>query len=455
MRHARPSPFGAAVFGLLLLWQVWRLLFTPHGVASSWTTRAGLPVVSTGGAGIAQDVLMGADGFDGLWVRVVRDRGAVPRDVRLLVTLSHVRDGNAVPLERRIVALGRVREGAWHVPFREVRASRGMTLRVGLQHVSSADGNPLALAARPDRAFRAGRFEVDGIEQWGALVFETTSSRATLPYWKDEILAPWPAWVRSWPTVVGVWLLGNVLLAVACFGVTSVRPARVRRHDAIPPGDAARPAPEVPGAYAGSAARGALLAGSLVALGGVVLAAWRGPDVRVIPLYEHLAEARIEVPSSLHDAIAIQRAGYQGRMLRAIVALPPARIAWNVQVPRGALLLGLAGMRPDVWDKEGDGVNMRVCVVDGAGTTTQVARFTLLPYNIWEHRAFHPFRVSLDPWAGQEVTVVFETDPERWGNAVNDVPVWLDPHIAWPRGPQWGTGGIRPVNQRSSGPPCP
>jgi hypothetical protein len=52
-------------------------------------------------------------------------------------------------------------------------------------------------------------------------------------------------------------------------------------------------------------------------------------------------------------------------------------------------------------------------------------------------------RVSLDPWAGRTVTLAFETDPERWGNAVNDVPLWLEPRIEWPRGPAWGEARIR------------
>ncbi len=437
MRRRRPSLFGAFLFGLILLWQVWRLLLTPHGVASAWTMGAGVSVVSTGGAGVSQELVMGADGFDGVWVRLARGDQDVARDARLLVTLSRLDNGRPVPLERRVVELAAVRQGAWHVPFEEVRHSRGVTFVVGLQHVSSADGAPVALAARPDRPARAGRFHVDGVEQWGTLVFEATARRATLPYWKHEILAAWPAWAQSWGTIAGAWLLGNVLLAVACFRATAPRHrAPTTRPSLSASGDS------------GAARRTALLATILIVTGGVVVAAWPQSRFHVIHLAEHLADAGIETPAPLHEAIAVQRLGYQGRMLQSIVALPPARLAWTVQVPTGALLVGHAAMRPDVWAKESDGVNMRVCVVaDGDGGATEVARFTLLPFKIGAHRAFHPFRVSLDPWAGRQVTLVFETDPERWGNAVNDVPVWVEPRVVWPRGPQWGTGGIGAAGQ--------
>lgn len=420
MSRGRPSRVGASIFGLILLWQVWRLLLTPHGLASTWTTSGGLSSVSTGGAGVVQELVMGADGFDGLWVRVARPAADVtaPRDAKLLVTLARMDDGRPVPLERRLVEHSSMQGGAWHVPFEEVRHSRGVTFRVGLQHVSASSSTPVALLSRPDRSDTAGRFEVDGVEQWGALVFETTSGRATLPYWKDEVLRPWPAWLRSWPFVIALWLLGNLLLAYVCLRVAT-------RGD--PPAEAlpTRGDGRVP-------ARAAVLVTTLIVGAGIVIALWPMPSRRMLLLADHLADARIETPMPLHDAIDVQLLTIErGREVRSIVALPPARITWTLQVPAGAQLVGHAAMRADVWFKEGDGANLSVRIVDAAGVAREVARFTLFPWQIAAHRTYHPFRVPLDPWAGQEVAIVFETDPERWGNAVNDVPIWVEPRVEY------------------------
>src|SRR5690606_2275922 len=138
------------------------------------------------------------------------------RERTILATLDRMDAGRPVPLERRVVPTASVGVGAWHVPFREVRHSRGVTFRVSLQHVSPADGTPIALAARPDRTARTKRFGVDGEERWGTLVFEATANRPTLPYWKDEILRPWPAPLGSWGAIGGVCLLANLMLARAC-----------------------------------------------------------------------------------------------------------------------------------------------------------------------------------------------------------------------------------------------
>lgn len=426
--HAR-TPF-LLVFGALFIWQVWRLLVTPYGLASTWIRgNEDLAVVSAGGRGIAQDFAMGADGLDGLWVRPVPIERALTGQV--VLTLAELGRAGAAPVLRQVFD-ARVLDTSRPVrlAFPEIRASRGRLFRFTLMHAGRGGDTAVRLRARRTDALPGARFVVDGVERWGDLQFETSARRATLPYWKHEILAAWPAWAQSWWTVVGVLALYNVVLATAC-AVAARAGAAPTRVEA--PYTVSRGAPR----------RAAWLATFGVAVSGLAVVMMPTPSHRVIRLIDHLTDARIETTApGLHDGVEVQAVGILGRAYEAIVALPTSRLAWTVDVPKGALLLGDAAMRPDVWTREGDGANLTV-TVDTPETRTVVARFTLVPYIDWNHRQRHPLRVSLDPWAGQTVSLVFETDPERWGNAVNDVPLWVDPRIEWPRGAAWGVARVR------------
>lgn len=417
-------------FGALLIWQVWRLLLTPYGLASTWTRGSDdLALVSAGGRGIVQDFAMGADGLDGLWVRPGPPAGAVTGQV--VLTLAELgRDGAVTVLRQVFDARVLDTPRPVRLAFPEIRASRGRLFRFTLMHAGHGGDTALRLRARRADALPGARFVVDGEERWGDLQFETSTRRATLPYWKHEVLGAWPAWVQSWWTVVGVLALFNVLLAAACAAAARAGAASTQVVATHP----------VPG---GAPRRAAVLATLAVVAGGLGVAMVPRPSHRVIRLIDHMADARIATTTPLlHEGVEVQRVGIAGRAYQVIVALPTSRLAWTVDVPKGALLLGDAAMRPDVWPKESDGANLTVSV-ETVESRTVVARFTLVPYIDGNHRQRHPMRVSLDPWAGQTVTLVFETDPERWGNAVNDVPIWVDPRIEWPRGPAWGEARIR------------
>jgi hypothetical protein len=419
------------VFGALVFLQAWRLLCTPYGLASTWTrTSSDLVVVSADGRGVVQDFVMGADGLDGIWVRP--RPSSRPLTGQVVLTLGEVGRDGAAPLLRQARdarAFDTSRPVRLDVP--EIRDARGRRFRMGLMHVGHEGDAVLRLHARRGDALPGAGFTVDGVEQWGDLLFETSARRATLPYWKHEVLGAWPAWGQSWWFIVGVLVAGNVLLARACAVVATRAATSVTEVGAAP------------GTPPGAPRRAAMLAGLVVAAGGLAVVMMPTPTHRVIRLIDSLGHARIETSArGLHEGIDVQAVGILGRAYQAIVALPPSRLAWTVEVPKGALLLGDAAMRPDVWDKEGDGANLTVSV-ESAAARTEVARFTLAPYLYWHHRDRHPMRVSLDPWAGQTITLVFETDPERWGNAVNDVPLWVNPRIEWPHGPAWGEARLR------------
>jgi hypothetical protein len=152
-----------------------------------------------------------------------------------------------------------------------------------------------------------------------------------------------------------------------------------------------------------------------------------------LDLIAALPEARVETSAGfLHHTISPEAVLFGSRVHRAIVAMPPSTIAWTVDVPRTAILRIGAGMRPDMWERQSDGIQMRVHI-DHAGGRTTAADLTLFPLGYPEHRRLIPLEIPLQPWVGQRVVVVLETTPERWGNAVNDVPVWTEPRIVGSR----------------------
>jgi hypothetical protein len=291
-----------------------------------------------------------------------------------------------------------------------------------------ADGPAIDLAVTRDDVVRAGRLFVDGREQWGDLVFETTTRRATLTYWLHEVLRPWPAWVRAWPTIAVALAIFNAVLAWACaLAVGVLGPAA----DAQAPADVAPLQAGVSScATAPSAARVSVW---LIVITGVLLTTLPIGRYQSLDLIDALPDAHIETSwPSLHGAISVEPALFAWRIHRAIVALPTSTIRWEVDVPRGAVLRLGAAMRADMWDRQSDGIQMRV-YVDHAGGRTTAADLTLFPLGVPEHRGLVPLEIPLQPWAGQRIVIVLETTPERWGNAVNDVPVWTEPRIEWSR----------------------
>lgn len=423
------------LYGSLLAWQIDRWWFTPWGVASTWASRQAAHVVETGlPGGLSQTFTMDADRFDGVWLRTVVD-GTPPRG-ELVVDLSLVRGDSRTRLER--VALP-AREAAasrdLRVRFRPVSGSRGARYALDVRHFHGDGGGRLLLAATREDALPDGRLIVGGVEQWGDLVMAATARRAALAARLDDVLSPWPAWMRSWAFAGLVTLACNALLAWACAYAAGLA--------GVAPRETPAPSTRTIDARAGSpAAWAAFVSVGVIALAGVAVAARPTGRFRAIDLIDALPDARVQTTwPSIHDAVVREDVAIFGRVHRAIVALPTSEIRWQVDVPRGAVLRFGAAMRPDMWTRESDGIQMQVDVEEG-GAATRVAAFTIVPMLVEAHKRLHPGEVSLAAWAGQRVTLVFQSTPERFGNAVNDVPVWIAPRIEWPRDPSAGEARV-------------
>lgn len=433
----RPSPRARTAFlllyGALLAWQVDRWCFTRHGVVSTWAARHDGREVSAGSPrGVLQTFVMGADGLDGVWLRPLVTGGA-PRGELLVDLLQWQGDSPQRLMRVAVPAAEAVRGDTLHVPFRPMRASRGVTYQLHVRHVHAGNGPPIRLATSRADAVRGASLFADGVEQWGDLVLETSSRRATLPYWLHEVLRPWPGWVRSVPAVIATLAIFNLVLGWAC-----ARAAGLVGDEADVPVASGALAPP-PGGPAMPLATGAVL---IVVCAGAALAARPTGRFQSLDLIAALPDARHQTTwPSVHAGIAEQAVLIDGHILRAIVALPTSTIRWTVQVPRDAVLRFGAAMRPDMWERRSDGIEMRVRVEHAAGATT-VTDYTLVPMQVPAHKRLFATEVPLQPWTGQQVTIVFETTPERWGNAVNDVPVWTEPRIEWSRSPSAGRARV-------------
>lgn len=424
------------LYGALLAWQVDRWCFTHYGLVSSWSHRpAAATVAAASPRPVQQTFVMGADGLDGLWLDARTD-GRLPVG-ELIVDLHEVTPAGAVRLARAsLPAADAVQGGRVHVPFRPIRASRGHRYRVDVRHLHAEPGPSIELGVTRDDELRRMPLAADGVEQWGDLVMQTTSRRATLPYWMHEILAPWPAWVRSPATIAGAVALMNLLLAWACALSVGLSGRRVVTTDAATVTErgadalaADRPVGR-PGAD-GRLHRSAMLATGLVVATGLVITLWPTPAARTLDLIALLPEAAIETTWPLHDGVSRQSVVFGGIVRRTLIAMPTSRIAWTIDVPPGAVFRGGAAMRPDMWTRNSDGIQMAITVEHSRGQTL-MTQLTLFPMGVAEHRKLFPVEVPLHPWAGQRVILVLETTPERWGNAVNDVPVWVEPRVEWP-----------------------
>ena len=127
----------------------------------------------------------------------------------------------------------------------------------------------------------------------------------------------------------------------------------------------------------------------------------------------------------------IEDATLAGETKKAIAAPPDGRITWRVRVPEDGWLKVSLGLKPEAWDKEGNGVYFFVGVSDGRafeGLFTQ----TVNPYANPPERRWIPVTVDLSAYAGEEMQIIFNTrqsGPNQPADARNDLPLWGAPEI--------------------------
>jgi hypothetical protein len=103
--------------------------------------------------------------------------------------------------------------------------------------------------------------------------------------------------------------------------------------------------------------------------------------------------------------------------------LPAVRVEADSSVRFGAALM------PDAWDKATDGVTFSVVVRTADGTQREIYRRHIDPAHNPVERRWVDQSVSLKPYAGTDVRVMFRTYPGPAGNTDFDWAVWGAPSI--------------------------
>jgi hypothetical protein len=168
----------------------------------------------------------------------------------------------------------------------------------------------------------------------------------------------------------------------------------------------------------------------------VIIAGWwlfrRGGGGERIDLVERFATAEKRPSGTAFDVTEVTLNGETKRAIN-IPAAPgnSSRLIWKVRVPDDAWLRVSVGMKPESWDKEGDGVLFRFGVSDGR---TYDPLFTqhVNAFAREADRRWIPVTVDLSAYAGEEVELIFNTnasEPGKGDDSRNDLAVWGAPEV--------------------------
>lgn len=120
-----------------------------------------------------------------------------------------------------------------------------------------------------------------------------------------------------------------------------------------------------------------------------------------------------------------------GDTKKAIAAPPNGRLTFHVRVPEDGWLKLSLGMKPESWDKEGNGVYFLAGVSDGR-TFEKLFDQTLNPFANPSERRWIPVTVDLSAYAGEEMDIILNTRagaPGAESDSRNDLPLWGVPEV--------------------------
>jgi hypothetical protein len=123
----------------------------------------------------------------------------------------------------------------------------------------------------------------------------------------------------------------------------------------------------------------------------------------------------------------------KGEAKRAIAVSPAAgtRLTWKVTVPDDGWLWVWVALKPEAWEKPGDGVKFHVGVSDGR-SYEQLFTQHVDPFNVPSDRKWTPVKIDLSAYAGEQVDLIFNTnssEPGKGDNQDNDLALWGAPEI--------------------------
>jgi hypothetical protein len=171
-----------------------------------------------------------------------------------------------------------------------------------------------------------------------------------------------------------------------------------------------------------------------VVIVGVVLIGWwlfgRGGGGGRVDLIGTFAEAQKRPSAELFSVVDATLAGESKKAI-AINPTTGSRLIWKVRVPDDGWLWVSVGMKPESWEKEGDGIKFLVGVSDGRAYE-QLFEQHVNPFANPGDRKWLPVRVDLSTYAGEEVELIFNTyssPPGTGDDQRNDLGLWGSPEL--------------------------
>ncbi len=165
----------------------------------------------------------------------------------------------------------------------------------------------------------------------------------------------------------------------------------------------------------------------------VVAGLWlfrRGGNGQSIDLVAQFESAKKQPDAGI---FTVEDVELKGEKKRAIAVAPTSgtRLTWNVTVPDDGWLWVSMGLKPEAWEKPGDGVKFHVGVSDGRAYE-QLFTQHVDPYGTPSDRRWIPVKIDLSAYAGESVALIFNTnssEPGKGDNQDNDLAVWGAPEI--------------------------
>jgi hypothetical protein len=115
----------------------------------------------------------------------------------------------------------------------------------------------------------------------------------------------------------------------------------------------------------------------------------------------------------------------------AVSPLPGSRLTWKVKVPEDGWLNVAVGMKPEAWEKEGNGVLFTVGISDGRAYDPLFSQH-VNPFANTADRRWIPVWVDVSAYGGEEVDVILNTlasPAKQEADLRNDLAVWGEPII--------------------------
>jgi hypothetical protein len=142
-----------------------------------------------------------------------------------------------------------------------------------------------------------------------------------------------------------------------------------------------------------------------------------------------LASAEIEAPGT--GFVRNDYFDVDGDERRVLFMHPDSRVRYLVKVPAGGLLAFDIATAPESWNKPGDGVAFALYVESQQGAE-QVFSAYIDPKRDESARHWHSHTVDLGEYAGQTVTLIFETGSGPAGDDRYDWAGWGLPRLLAP-----------------------